>query len=146
MTHLVALLFFSLSAAAPQPPATSTGGEMVARWASYARGERWVSILLRSDLERSPEWVESEETPPLSPRRAVEVARAQMAKVVPDAVAWPLHSIRLLPVGGPRRWVYIVSFSVPPPTTVGGLAGSPFEIVVLMNGEAVPPTRGLPER
>ena len=83
MTHLVVLLLMSLTVAAVQPPATGTGTEMVARWASYARGERWVSILLRSDLERSPEWAESEETPPLSPRRAVDVARAQLVKVMP---------------------------------------------------------------
>jgi hypothetical protein len=113
--------------------------DVTGQWSSYVLGQRWDFTVLRRDLERTPLWADSDETPPLAPRRAIAVARSELERLVPAADAWRLSNVQLRPVHGPGRWIYLVGFDEPAPGPMGGI-GQTLEIVVLMNGVAVQPT------
>jgi hypothetical protein len=116
------------------------GGDAVGRWSSYLHGQRFDFIVRWVELEQTPLWLESDQNPPLPPRRAIAAARAELARLVPAPEAWQLSEVQLQPVGGPDRWVYLVGFSEPPPGPLGGIGPMPLQIVVLMNGVAIEPT------
>jgi len=90
------------------------------------------------DLQKTPEWPAGQETPPLSPRRAVDIASKHLATLLPDGKDWRLHAITLRPLDS--RWIYVVEFLEPLRTGGAGQQfSSGFQIVVLMNGVAVAP-------
>ena len=107
---------------------------------SYHEGKQYESKVTIETLESSPVWADGQENPPLPARRAVELASAQLSKIVPDGSKWGLQRILLQPVGS--KWVYVVEFLEPPPADNLSPDGrrDTFSVVVLMSGEAVEPT------
>jgi hypothetical protein len=116
-----------------------SGNEMIGQWSSYVLGQRWDFSVSRNDAEQSPRWSVFLDDPPLSPRQAVQVAKVELNELVPDAGAWRLNAVRMVPLGVPDGWIYVVEFGEPPPRPDGGITSS-MGIVVLMNGHAVLPT------
>jgi hypothetical protein len=110
----------------------------------------------RSDVEAAPLWLPSADHPPLSPRAAIQSARAMLRKVLINADEWRFGEIRLVPIVG-DAWVYVVGFRspVPPlpvpvmpprplrPGEIISVAGSRpatlMDVPVLMDGRAVEP-------
>jgi hypothetical protein len=132
----VFLLSFILQAAPPDDPAAS-------HFYSYFAGERFHTAVTRADLDAAPKWTEGTEAPPLSPKAAVEAARARFATLVPDADKWSVESISLRPVGPRHDWLYVIQFDAPPPSDPGIHSGGVpwFQVVVLFNGIAIEPSR-----
>jgi hypothetical protein len=133
------LLLFMASLQVSSGDAIGRGA--IGQWSSYVLGQRWDFTVQRADLERTPPWLESDENPPLSPRRAIASASTLLGRLIPAANAWRFSAVLLQPVGGADRWVYLVGFSEPPPGPLGGIGPMPLQFVVLMNGVAVEPTR-----
>jgi hypothetical protein len=90
------------------------------------------------EIRKTPEWKESAEFPPLSPRRAEASALQVAMKMRPDVQVWRFEEIRLLKTWE-DRWMYLVRFQR------GDVAvtGLPYflDIPVLMNGRAIEGTR-----
>jgi hypothetical protein len=133
-TCLMILASLCLSAAA------RAQSSVVFRQFSYHEGKRYESKVTTETLEGSPVWTDGQENPPLPARRAVEIASAQLSKIVPDASKWGLQRILLQPIGA--KWVYVVEFLESPPADNLPPDGrrDTFSVVVLMSGEAVEPT------
>jgi hypothetical protein len=100
-------------------------------------GTNYVSLVSEADLKTSPAWLETQEQPPLSPRRAMQAAQATVTNLFKD-VPTIVDFVSLHPVGRENKWVYLVQFTTMPR---GGLDGDslPIRLVVLMNGEALLP-------
>jgi hypothetical protein len=134
MRHTCLAVLFSLCfCAAVEGQASPTFRQF-----SYHAGRRYESKVTTGMLENSPEWAEGQDNPPLPARRAVEVASAQLSKLLPDGAKWGLQRIHLQPIGA--KWIYVVEFLEPLPEKPGvDFRRDYFAIVVLMNGEAVEP-------
>jgi hypothetical protein len=101
-------------------------------------GKKYEFLVSSQDLEKTPAWPPNEENPPLSPRRAVEIARTQLAALMAGAKDWRLHEVTLRPLDD--HWIYLVGFLEP--LRNDGQArqlSTGFQVVVLMNGVAVMP-------
>jgi hypothetical protein len=124
----------------------TAGSDVAAGFSSYIRGERWDFNVTREALQQTPSWPEAEPSPPLPPRRAIQVAAEQLEALVTNPERWRFSSVSLRPVGEDGSWVYVVEFAEPPPRPDGGIHSS-LRLVVLMNGSSVTPARRLwPER
>ena len=90
------------------------------------------------DLAATPSWKPEEEFPPLSPRKAVAIARSTLLTLMSDKVKWNLHSIRLRPADIDDKWFYEIELMEPDrqPTVAHPLAG--VTVPVLMNGKPAP--------
>jgi hypothetical protein len=102
------------------------------------RGKKYDFRVTDQELSRTPAWPAAEENPPLSARRAIEIAAKHLATLLPDGKDWRLHQVTLKPVDD--RWIYLVEFLEPLRGDGSGqqLYGG-FQIVVLMNGVPVAP-------
>jgi hypothetical protein len=101
-------------------------------------GKKYEFHITDQDLQRTPAWPSNQENPPLSARRAIDIASKQVATILPNGKDWRLYEITLRPIGD--RWVYLVQFLEPlRGDTDGQQLSSGFQLVVLMNGAAVPP-------
>src|SRR5215831_14963027 len=101
-------------------------------------GTRYEFHLTDQDLQASPAWPADQDNPPLSPRRAIDIASKQLAELLPNGKDWRLYEVTLRPID--NYWVYLVQFLEPLRSTgAGQQESSGFEIVVLMNGVAVMP-------
>jgi hypothetical protein len=90
------------------------------------------------DLQAGPTWAANQENPPLSPKRAIDIASKELATLLPNGKDWRLYEVTLRPIDD--HWVYLVQFLEPLRSNAGGQQlSSGFEIVVLMNGTAVMP-------
>jgi hypothetical protein len=118
----------------------STEPAVAASFSSHTRGVRWDFNLTHAMLDQSPAWPEADPYPPLSPKRAIELAWQQLGTLVHDPERWRFNSISLQPVGPKRTWIYIVDISEPPPRADGGIHSS-IRLVVLMDGTTVVPVR-----
>jgi hypothetical protein len=101
---------------------------------------RWDSKLTRAMVDQAPAWQEADQWPPLSPRRAIELAWQQLGTLVDDRERWRFSSISLKQVGPQRTWVYIVEISEPPPRPDGGIHSS-IELIVLLDGTTIAPLK-----
>lgn len=63
-----------------------------------------------ADLASTRDWLPTEENPPLSPKKATEVARATLTQLMPETTRWDLVGIELHPTDVPNKWFYEVSF------------------------------------
>lgn len=80
-------------------------------WFCYADGAEYQSTISREAVDSSPAW--SPGAPlPLSLDRALEVARAELAKLVKKPEEWDHSSITLERLRGsePEHWYFVVSF------------------------------------
>jgi hypothetical protein len=101
------------------------------------RGKKYEFHITDADLQKTPDWAPSQENPPLSPRRAMDIASKYLATLLPNGKDWRLDRVSLRPIGG--RWIYLVEFLEPLRGDGGGQLSSGFQVVVLMNGVAVTP-------
>ena len=65
------------------------------------------------DLASTPDWLPSNENPPLSPRQALKVARTTVSQLMPETTRWDLVGIELHPTDVENKWFYEVSFREP---------------------------------
>lgn len=101
-------------------------------------GKKYEFQISDQDLQKTPAWQPGQENPPLSARRAIEVATKQIATLLPNGKDWRLYAVTLRPIEG--RWVYLVDFLEPlRGTGAGQQLSAGFQVVVLMNGTAVAP-------
>jgi hypothetical protein len=107
-------------------------------------GTNYVSVVSNADLEKSSVWIESDEHPPLSPRRAMRAAQATVTKLF-KGVTTIVDFVSLHPVGRENKWIYQVQFTTIP---ARGLEGdsAPIRLFVLMSGEVVPPKPEMAKR
>ena len=99
-------------------------------------GKKYEFSISDADLQKTPAWPPNQDNPPLSPRRAIDIASTYLATLLPNGKDWRLDRVSLKPIE--NRWIYLVEFLEP---LRGDLQGqqtsSGFQIVVLMNGTAV---------
>ena len=94
--------------------------------------------ITEQDLQAAPSWPANQDNPPLSARRAIDIASKELATLLPNGKDWRLYEVTLRPIDD--HWVYLVQFLEPLRSNAGGQQlSSGFEIVVLMNGTAVMP-------
>jgi hypothetical protein len=105
---------------------------------------RLISTLTHDQLAKTPTWQEGSEYPPLSPRKAEEIALKMLLKIAGER-HWtqPDISLRAFDVtqGGSShreiRWFYVLHFSLSLPM-MDFETGS-LNIIVLMDGTAIEP-------
>jgi hypothetical protein len=119
--------------------------EGASRFSSYARGQQWDFTITLQNLANAPSWRAEEEFPPLSPRRALKIARRSLSTLVGDWGEWSVSAVSLRPIGAENSWIYVVEFSEPSPLhfQVGSYMPASFQIPVLMNGATVVPEHSL---
>src|SRR4051812_42974049 len=94
-------------------------------------GKKYEFHIADQDLQTTPAWPATQENPPLSARRAIDIASKQLATLLPDGKDWRLYEVTLRQIE--NRWVYLVQFLEPLRGGDGAgrqLSGG-FEIVVL---------------
>lgn len=109
--------------------------QQAAEFSSYYSGNRYDFRLTHKQLLNTPAWLEDEPNPPLSPRMAQSAAMNYLRTLFDSATTWRLEEIKLVPLI--ERWVYVVSFTPPPPPNVADYMSTPFSIVVTMDGTAI---------
>jgi hypothetical protein len=119
------------------------GADQALTRSCYVRGQRWDFAVTRADLARAPVWSPTKPFPPFSPRGAISIARQQLKALVEDSERWPFLSVSLYPISGTDHWMYVVDYAEPisPETGRVGVAGARLGLVVLMDGNAITPTR-----
>jgi hypothetical protein len=105
-----------------------------AEFSSYYSGKRYDFRIAQEQLV-GPPWLDGEANPPLSARDAKEIAAVYLSDLFKNANAWRVSGIELFPLA--QRWVYLISFD-PPLRGCQDCISTPFKIVVLMDGLAVP--------
>jgi hypothetical protein len=100
-------------------------------------GKKYEFIVSDQDLQKTPAWAPGQENPPLSARRAIDIATKQIATVLPNGKDWRLHAVTLRPIE--NRWIYLVEFLEPLREGQLSQQSTGFQVVVLMNGSAVVP-------
>jgi hypothetical protein len=101
-------------------------------------GKKYEFRISDQELQQTPAWQPGQENPPLSARRAMDIARKQLVTLIPNGKDWRLYAVTLRPIQD--RWVYLVDFLEPLRADGGGKQlSSGFQVVVLMNGTAVMP-------
>ena len=111
---------------------------------------QFMSRVTREQLARTPVWKEDSEFPPLSPRKAQDLAQAMLRKVAGER-HWAQPDIYLKPFdvtsddGDHRevRWLYVFHFGLLS-NTDNNQAGS-FNIIVLMDGTVMEPRPVIPK-
>jgi hypothetical protein len=107
---------------------------------SEAFGQTYWSYVFREQLEKTPVWKRDADNPPISARRAIEIAEKEVAKVpAEDGLNRVVDAVALVPVRD--RWIWRVSFVWK--VKVGGSTGVPdhFYVLVLMDGSPIKPLR-----
>ena len=101
-------------------------------------GKKYEFHIPDQDLQKTPAWPATQESPPLSPRRAIDIASKQLAALLPNGKDWRLYSVTLRPMDD--RWIYLVDFLEPVRRdNAAQQLSSSFQVVVLMNGVAITP-------
>jgi hypothetical protein len=111
--------------------------------------KQFISTMSRERLVKTPSWNQVDENPPLSPRKAKELALAQLDKIV-QGKNWEMPDIGLKAFNvsqhGPARsdedvrWIYVLTFGL---LGTADYEGGHFKIIVLMDGTVVEP-KGIP--
>jgi hypothetical protein len=101
-------------------------------------GKKYEFRIPDQDLQKTPAWPANQQNPPLSARRAMEIARNEISMLLPNGKDWRLYEVTLRPIDD--HWVYLVQFLEPLRGNGNGQQlSSGFQVVVLMNGVAVMP-------
>jgi hypothetical protein len=101
-------------------------------------GKKYEFRISDDDLQKTPAWAPGQENPPLSARRAIDVATQELATLLPNGKDWRLYAVTLRPIES--RWIYLVEFLEPVrPNGPERQLSSGFQVIVLMNGVAVMP-------
>lgn len=101
-------------------------------------GKKYEFRISQQDLQKTPVWAPDQDNPPLSARSAIDIAKKEIATLLPNGKDWRLYEVTLRPVDD--HWLYLVQFLEPLRTDGGGQPlSNGFQVVVLMNGVAVLP-------
>jgi hypothetical protein len=78
---------------------------------SHALGKRYRVTITYAELDNTPRWSEDEENPPLSAKKALQVANKMKDSLVKDDEKhkWTLESLTLTPAGK-SRWYWVVTY------------------------------------
>ena len=106
-----------------------------AEFSSYHSGNRYDFRITPERLSNTPAWLEGQPNPPLSARRAKDIAAGYLSTLFNDANEWSIGGIELVPVRD--RWVYSIEFTEPRQSGCYDCLTTPFRVVVLMDGVAV---------
>jgi hypothetical protein len=106
---------------------------------SYAFGKKYTVAPSEVEIARSPAWKKDAENPPLSARKALELANAKKDALVKDGkdYAWYLDSLSLHP-GGDDKWYWLAHYLVRHKQDSTG-PGTWLRLMVLMDGTVVEP-------
>ncbi|QEG21688.1 hypothetical protein [Mariniblastus fucicola] len=147
ITQKMALILSLVVATCLAPPAlvAQTGAQAHEEptpeisWNTDANGKHYVTTLKISRLVATPNWTDSDEHPPLSPRKALAAARKVIDELEPYGKDAQLNSPTLkLRDDSSGHWFWVVYFS---PNDFRRFQ-STFPVVVLMDGSTVQPARG----
>ena len=128
-----------------------TAGAPLIWLSSYKRKElteQWNFYITEVTLEKLPVWAKDEPYPPLSPRRAIEVAQSMIPKLTPDAT---IRELELISLHRPQHhvlpdfWIYVVEYRVCRNRSRSG-PFQPVHVLVLMDGTPVIPRITSPQR
>ena len=101
-------------------------------------GKKYEFRIAEQDLQKTPAWPPAQENPPLSARRAMDIASKKLATLLPNGKDWRLYAVTLRPME--NRWFYLVEFLEPlRGDGAGQQLSTGFQVVVLMDGTAVTP-------
>jgi hypothetical protein len=126
----------------PEPPAVPENQSWSIR-SDFIDGEYETTLKL-ADLNSRPAWPDKSENPPLSPRRAIEIAQSVVDGFsdISDFGDWQIEidEVRLRQFT-PQHWVWIVHYDCK--SKVGGQTGpgTYLDVVVLMDGTSIRPTK-----
>jgi len=99
-------------------------------------GKSFISEVTKEQLIEAPAWRSQDDFPPLSPRKADQLATAKFNELLEDRKDWRRDSISLNEIGDGSHWIYVVEFNYH--GDLGGLV-LPYRIIVLMDGTVVEP-------
>jgi hypothetical protein len=119
----------------PLMAAPASSGNAATYRSDYA-GKRYDFEVTHAQVMASPDWADDAENPPLAARKALELAHAELATLLPDAAQWKNSSITLQPLVSARKWVYLLEFHH---ASVGDGPVDSMRLVVLMDGTVVKP-------
>jgi hypothetical protein len=105
-------------------------------------GKDYETTVTQEMLKQAPQWQPESEHPPLSPRRALELAEEYAKENFKQDKDWvrKLEAISLTPYAGGWFWDVSYAWSPKPPMALGGL--QPFaHVFVLMDGTVVAPDK-----
>ena len=105
-------------------------------------GKTFDYTVSRDDVIGTPIWPQKDEHPPLSPRRAQEIARKELGKLVKNIDEWSLRGIVLFDMGDHLHWIFKIHFDRTYPADVAVFGADYFDMPVLMDGKVIPP-RGI---
>jgi hypothetical protein len=88
----------------------------------------------QGDILRTPVWASDADFPPLSARKAQEIARQQMQELRGGAKPqWELRETTITDMGDGMHFVYVIEFE-PPPDGLGCIGSEFMRLLVLMDG------------
>ncbi len=108
------------------------------RFTRYVDGNRYVFKVTAQELEGLPSWNPDTEDVPLSARKAIAVARTNLAKFLPTSHKWTLDHIDLTRMAK-DKWIYEVYFKCPSEDCGRPDSDWSFMIFVKMDGSIVEP-------
>jgi hypothetical protein len=111
--------------------------QYAAVFSSYHAGKRYDFRLTHEQISKTPRWSDDAPNPPLSLKDAKSIGGASLKKIVGDAGKWRFDSISVVPVAD--RWVFLIAFEELLPPGCVDCFGSPFKVVVTMDGLPVVP-------
>ena len=99
-------------------------------------GKSFTSTVTREQLLKAPVWRSQDDSPPLPPRTADQLATAKFHELLKDRTNWRRDRISLEDMGDGIHWIYVVEFDYH-----GSLLGLaiPYRIMILMDGTVVEP-------
>ncbi len=107
-----------------------------------ADGKAFTTSVARTEVYKTPRWAFTEEHPPLSPRKAEQLAALRLADTVSDSSLWLLRDINMESAGDGDHWVYDVRFVRGWPEYNSGPPPHPtLHFLVLMDGRVIDPQK-----
>jgi len=121
--------------------ASAVGGELFESYfvSGKANNQSYEFKVTKADVASTPIWSPADENPPLSPRRAEQIAREQLLQLVPAAKEWLRREITVAAFGDDLHWIYVVQFEPPPLEDVAEFGRDYMKIAVLFDGRLIKP-------
>lgn len=124
--RIIATLIFSFIFCAQ-----SSCGDPIAIRLSHFQDKDYSFELSHAAISKAPKWSPDADFPPLSARKAKEIALSLAQKLRPDIGIWHLDAIEIQPIND-SDWIYLIKYS----DRSGPLAGVPWSLAIpiYMNG------------
>jgi hypothetical protein len=113
------------------------GSSMAQTTFSYANGKRFGVTVTEEALKKAPTWKAEADDPPLAARKAMKIADAAFARLLPEAKKDEFRLEYLILRTGPGNgWYWVAQYRA-----TGGGTGIPsaLQVVILMDGSVVEP-------